>query len=68
MKVDWSVTGIGMPTLRIEFPRTANAEAISKDLDMEDELREAAAIRIASYQQRTVNLYNRHIKPCAFRA
>ena len=57
---------IGMPTLRIEVPRTVNAEAISKDLDMEDELWEAAAICIASYQQRMTNLYNKHIKPCAF--
>ena len=31
-------TKIGMPTLRIEVPGTANAEAISKDLDMADEL------------------------------
>ena len=35
---------------------------------MADELQEAAAIRIASYQQRMSNLYNRHIKPSAFRA
>ena len=57
-----------MPTLRIEVPGTAKAEVISKDLDMVDELREAAAIRIASYQQRMANLYNKHIKSCAFRA
>ena len=59
---------IGMPTLRTEVPVTANAKAISKDLDMADELRDAASIRIASYQQRIENLYNRHIKPRAFRA
>ena len=46
---------------------TANAEAISKDLDMTDELWEVAAIRIVSYQQRMENLYNRKIKPHAFR-
>ena len=57
---------IGMPTLRTEVPGMANAESISKDLDIADELREAAFIRIASYQQRIVNLYNRHIKSCAF--
>ena len=57
---------IGMLTLRIEVPGTANAEAISKDLVMAYELREAAAIRIASYQQRMTNLYNRNIKLCAF--
>ena len=54
--------------LRTEVPEIANAEAILKDLDMTDELREAAAIRISSYQQRMANLYNRHIKPRAFRA
>ena len=42
-------TEVGMPTLRTEVPITANAKAISKDLDMADELREAASIRIASY-------------------
>ena len=59
---------IRMPMLQTEVPRTANAEAISKDLDMADELWEAGAIRITSYQQRVTNLYNRHIKPHAFRA
>ena len=44
----------------------ANTEAISKDLDMVDKLREVAAIRIASYQQRMANLYNRHIKSRVF--
>ena len=34
---------------------------------MENELREAATIRIASYQQRMENLYNKHVKPHAFR-
>ena len=32
------------------------------------ELREAAAVCMASYQQRMTNLYNRHVKPRAFRA
>ena len=35
---------------------------------MTDKLREVAAMRIASYQQRSTNLYNRHVKPRAFRA
>ena len=55
-------TEIRMPTLRMEVPRTAKAEVISKDLDMVDELREVASIRIESYQQRMENLYNKHIK------
>ena len=53
---------IGMPTLRIEIPKEANAEAVTKDLDMLDELREAATMLIASYQQRLANLYNRRVK------
>ena len=57
---------IGMPTLRTEIPKKANAEAVSKDLDMADELREAATVRIASYKQRLTNLYNRRVKLCAF--
>ena len=57
---------IGMPMIRTEVPGTANAEAISKDLDMADELLEAAAIRIASYQHRMASLYNKHITSCAF--
>ena len=44
----------------------AKVEAISKDLDMADKLREVAAIHIASNQQRMANLYNRHIKPHVF--
>ena len=55
-------TKIGIPTLQTEVPGMANAEAISKDLDMADELQEEAAIHIASYQQRMENLYNKHIK------
>ena len=51
---------IGIPTLQIEI--LENVEAVTKDLDMTDELHEAAAMRIASYQQRLTNLYNRHVK------
>ena len=61
-------TEIGMPRLQTKVLRTANAEAISTDLDMVDELREAVAIHIASYQQRMANLYNKRIKSHAFRA
>ena len=40
---------IGIPTLRTEILEEANAEAITKDLDMTDELREAIVVRIVSY-------------------
>ena len=59
-------TEIGVPTLRIEITEKANAQAVTKDLDMTNELCEVVAVRIASYQQRLTNLYNRHVKPHAF--
>ena len=55
-------TEIGIPTLRTGIPEKANAEAITKDLDMADELSEAATVSVASYQQRLANLYNRRVK------
>ena len=55
-------TEIGIPTLRTEIPKTANAEAVTKDLDMAYKLDEASAEHIASYQQRLKNLYNKHVK------
>ena len=61
-------TEIRVPTLRTEIPEEAKTEAIVKDLVMKDELCEAAAVRIASYQQRITNLYNRRVKQRVFRA
>ena len=55
-------TKIGMPTLRTGIPEEANAKVVTKDLDMGDELREAATVCIASYQQRLESLYNRRVK------
>ena len=59
-------TEIGMPTLRTRIPEEANAETVTKDLDIADELREAIVVSIASYQQRLENLYNRRFKPRTF--
>ena len=53
---------IWMPTLHTRIPEEANAKVVSKDLDMANELHEAIAVRIASYQQRLANLYNRRVK------
>ena len=61
-------TESGMLILRTEIPEEANTEALAKDLDMTDELREAAVVRMVSYQQRTKNLYNRRVRQCAFQA
>ena len=60
------LTEIGMPTLRTDTPEQSNTESVIKDLDIEDELREAAAVRIASYHHRLANLYNRRVKPQMF--
>ena len=55
-------TEIRVPTLRTEIPEKANIEAINKDFDRTDEFHEVVVIRIASYQQRIINLYNRHVR------
>ena len=59
-------TKIGMPTFRTDLPEQSNVETMIKDLDMADELREAATVRIASYHNSLANLYNRRIKPRMF--
>ena len=59
-------TKIGMPTFVTEIPGMTNAEAITKDLDMANELREVAAIPITSYQQRMTNLYNMCVRSRMF--
>ena len=53
---------MGVLTLRAEIPEKANIEAIAKELDIVDELREVAAIHMASFQQRITNLYNRRVR------
>ena len=55
-----------MPMLRTDMPEQSNTESVIKVLDMADELREAAAMRIASYHRRVANLYNRCVKPRMF--
>ena len=57
---------IRMPTLRTEIPEEANFEVVTKDLDMINEIHEATTVRVASYQQRLTNLYNRRVKSRTF--
>ena len=59
-------TKIGMPTLRTEIYEEAYTKALAKDLDVIDKLRESAAMCMASYQQRTTNLYNRRVRHHAY--
>ena len=57
---------IGMPSIRAKIPKKANVEAIIKDIDTTNELREVAAVRITSYQQRLTNFHNQRVKPRTF--
>ena len=59
-------TEIGLPTVRASTPKSANEESIIKELDTSDELREAAAIRVASYQRCLANFYNKWVRPRVF--
>ena len=59
-------TKIGMPTILTDVPEQGNTNLMVKDLDTLDELRESAAIRIASYQRRLANSYNKRVKPRTF--
>ena len=59
-------TEIGMPTLRTDIPEQSNTKFVIRDLDMADDLHEAAAVRITSYHRRLANLYNRCVKPRMF--
>ena len=43
---------ISLPTIQTAAPESENAGSVVRELDTSDELREAAAIRIASYQRR----------------
>ena len=52
-----------MPTIRADVPEQGNADLMIKDLDTVDELRESVAIRIASYQRRLKNSYNKRVQP-----
>ena len=59
-------TEIGLPTVRTVMPDPTNEEYMIRELDTSDELREAATIRMASYQHRLVNSYNNRVKPRMF--
>ena len=59
-------TEIGLPTIRTAKPESENAGSVVRELDTSDELREAAAIRVASYQRCLENSYNKRVKPRVF--
>ena len=59
-------TKIGLPTVRTTASELANEESIVRELNTSDELREAAVIRLASYQHRLANSYNKRVRPQVF--
>ena len=59
-------TEIGLPTIRTTTPESENAGSVVRELDTSDELREAAAIQVASYQRRLANSYNKRVRPRVF--
>ena len=59
-------TEIGLPTIRTATPKSENAISVVRELDASDGLREAATIRVASYQRRLENSYNKRVKPRMF--
>ena len=59
-------TEIGMPMLRTDMLEQLSTKYTIKDLDTADELREIAAIQVASYHRWLENLYNRRVKPQVF--
>ncbi len=59
---------IGLPTTRTtEFDVQTNEDHLRKDLDLVEEKRDMAMVRLASYQQRIKREYNRNVKPRVFR-
>ena len=59
-------TEIGLPTIRTTTPESENAGSVVRELDTSDNPREAAAIRVASYQRRLENSYNKRVRPQVF--
>ena len=59
-------TEIGLPTIRTATPEPKNEGSVIIELDTSDKLREEAAIRVASYQRRLANSYNKRVRPWVF--
>ena len=59
---------VGMPTTRkTEFVVETNEENLRKDLDLLEERRDLAVVRLASYQQRIKREHEKNVKPRVFR-
>jgi len=59
----------GIPSLRVEeFDKDTNAIWLRANLDLVEESRERAAMKMASYRQRVARYYNTRAKPKEFRS
>ena len=59
---------IGLPTLRydiVDMP-DVNQNQLLLNLDLAEETRQIAQIKLASYQQHTSNFYAQKVRPCSF--
>ena len=58
---------VGLPTLRSELcDQGLNDLNVARELDLAEERREAAAIRLAAYQQQLARGYNQKVKERRF--
>ena len=58
---------VGLPTLRSELcDQGLNDQNVARELDLAEERREAAAIRLAAYQQQLARGYNQKVKERRF--
>ena len=59
---------IGMPTIRTtEFDVQTNEDNLHKDLDLMEERRDLAMVRLAAYQQRMKKEHNKNVKTRTFK-
>ncbi|KAK2996476.1 hypothetical protein RJ639_025737 [Escallonia herrerae] len=59
---------IGLPSLRLTtYDPVQNEEALRANLDLLDEQREQAAMRLAAYQHRVSKFYDQRVRPRIFR-
>ncbi|KAK3009335.1 hypothetical protein RJ639_014476 [Escallonia herrerae] len=59
---------IGLPSLRLlTYDLNMNDEALRCNLDLLDEQRDQAQLRLAAYQRRVARYHDRRIRPLAFR-
>ena len=60
-------TELGLPTYRVTtFDEQSNEEAVRGELDLVEEKREQAYLRMAAYKQKAAQYYNRRVKHRSF--